>query len=143
MRCPCLVPEQTQRGIYSLLNIYMEHKKTLLIGASPNPARYANKAIRRLRSHGIEVVAIARRETEIEDVKVVKGMPYHPDIHTVTLYVGPPNQEEYLDYLVSLKPKRIIFNPGTYNRKLEEMARAAGIETLEDCTLIMLDTGDY
>lgn len=118
-------------------------KKTLVIGASPNPARYGHKAVKRLLKYGIDVIAIGKRETDIDSVKVVKGTPNIKGLHTVTLYVGPENQEEYLDYLISLKPQRIIFNPGTYNRKLEKMAIEAKIETIEDCTLIMLDMGDY
>jgi len=121
----------------------MISKKTLVIGASPNPARYGHKAVKRLRSFGIEVVAIGKRETEIEDVAVVKEKPPVDNLHTVTLYVGPENQEEYLNYLISLKPKRIIFNPGTYNPKLEKMAKKAGIDTIEDCTLVMLDMNEY
>ncbi len=117
--------------------------KTLVIGASPNPMRYAHKAVRRLRSYDIEVVAIGLRETDIEDVRVIKGKPALDGIHTVTLYLGPANQKDYLNYIISLKPKRIIFNPGTYNRQLEEKARDAGIETVEDCTLVMLDTDTY
>lgn len=117
--------------------------KTLVIGASPNPSRYAYKAVKRLRAHDIEVVAIGKRETTIEDVEVVKGKPQIDDVHTVTLYLGAKNQEEYLNYIISLKPRRIIFNPGTFNSKLIEMAKAEGIETLEDCTLIMLSSGDY
>ncbi len=121
----------------------MNSNKTLVMGASPNPSRYSNKAIKRLLANNIEVVAIGKRETEIHGIHVIKGMPQLKDIHTVTLYLGPDNQEEYLDYLISLNPKRIIFNPGTYNRKLEKMASQAGIETIEDCTLIMLDMGDF
>ncbi len=117
--------------------------RTLVIGASPNPLRYSNKAVKRLRSYDKEVVAIGKRETTIEDVTVIKGTPFMEDIHTVTLYLGPENQEEYLDYIISLRPKRIIFNPGTYNHKLEKMAKNADIECLEDCTLIMLDSGIY
>ena len=121
----------------------MDQKKTLVMGASPNPLRYANKAVRRLLSNGYEVVAIGKREVEIEGVKVIKGKPPIKGIHTITMYLGPENQEEYLDYIISLNPVRIIFNPGTYNKKLEDMAEAAGIETIEDCTLIMLDSDDY
>ena len=118
-------------------------KKTLVIGASPNPARYGHKAVKRLRKHNIEVIAIGLRETVIEDITVVKGKPELTDIHTVTLYIGPDNQEDYLDYIIRMLPARIIFNPGTYNRRLENMAREKGIETIEDCTLVMLDMGDY
>jgi hypothetical protein len=121
----------------------MESKKTLVLGASPNPSRYSNKAIKRLLAYGHEVVAIGRREADIEGVMVQQGMPPLRNIHTVTLYLGPANQEEYLDYLMALKPERIIFNPGTYNRTLEDMARERGIETVEDCTLVMLDTDDF
>ncbi|MFO7872958.1 MAG: CoA-binding protein [Bacteroidales bacterium] len=117
--------------------------KTLVIGASPNPLRYSHKAIKRLRKHDIPVVAIGKRETTVADVAVIKDKPAMTDIHTVTLYVGPDNQEGYEDYIISLKPERIIFNPGTYNRRLDEKAEKAGIETVEDCTLIMLDSGFY
>lgn len=117
--------------------------KTLVIGASPNPLRYSHKAVKRLRSYDKEVVAIGLRETTIDDVPVIKGRPALDGIHTVTLYVGPDNQKDYLNYIISLKPSRIIFNPGTYNDQLEEMAREAGIETVEDCTLVMLDTDTY
>ncbi len=117
--------------------------KTLVIGASPNPLRYATKAVKLLRKHQIEVVAIGKRETTIEDVEVVKHKPPLDDIHTVSLYVGPKNQDEYLEYILSLRPSRIIFNPGTYNKVLEEVAQDDGIEILEDCTLVMLNTGNY
>ncbi len=117
--------------------------KTLVIGASPNPLRYSHKAVKRLREYGFEVEAIGKRETTIEDVEVYRGFPDLKDIDTVTLYVGPANQKEYIDYIVSLRPRRIIFNPGTYNRILEDYASEAGIECIEDCTLVMLSSGDY
>ncbi|MFO7978167.1 MAG: CoA-binding protein [Bacteroidales bacterium] len=118
-------------------------KKTLVIGASPNPMRYGHKAVKRLVSHGVEVVAIGKRETEIAGVKVVKDKPLIENLHTVTLYLNPGNQEEYLDYILELKPRRIIFNPGTFNPRLEDMAQAAGIEVVEDCTLLMLGGNSY
>jgi uncharacterized protein len=114
-----------------------------VIGASPNPLRYGHKAVKRLVSYGYEVVAIGKRETEIEGVAVVKGKPHIDNLHTITLYLNADNQEDYLNYMISLKPRRIIFNPGTYNRKLEKMAGEAGIEVVEDCTLIMLDSESY
>lgn len=114
-------------------------KKTLVIGASPNLSRYSNKAIKKLLAYNHEVVAIGKRAFTIDTVEVHKGLPPLKGIHTVTLYLNPDNQEEYLDYIIDLKPKRIIFNPGTWNPKLQKMAKNAGIETEEDCTLIMLD----
>ncbi len=118
-------------------------KKTLVIGASPNPMRYGHKAVKRLVSHGIEVIAIGKREAEIAGVKVVKGKPAIENLHTVTLYLNPDNQEEYLDYILELNPRRIIFNPGTYNPRLVDLAEEAGIEVVEDCTLLMLGGHSY
>ena len=117
--------------------------KTLVIGASPNPLRYSHKAVKKLRACSIDVVAIGKRETTIEDVPVVKEKVQIDDLHTVTLYLNAQNQEEYLDYIISQKPKRIIFNPGTFNQKLIDLATEAGIETIEDCTLVMLASDDY
>lgn len=117
--------------------------KTLVIGASPNPLRYSFKAVRALREHDIEVVAIGKRETVIEDVQVIKEKPRIDDLHTVTLYVGPQNQVSYIDYILSLKPKRIIFNPGTYNEDLIMKAEQVGIDCVRDCTLIMLASDSY
>lgn len=117
--------------------------KTLVIGASPNPTRYSFKAVRALRNHDIEVVAIGKRETVIEDVQVITDKPQIDDLHTVTLYVGPQNQGEYINYILSLKPQRIVFNPGTYNEDLITQAEQAGIDCVKDCTLVMLASDSY
>lgn len=117
--------------------------KTLVLGASPTPVRHSYKAVKRLLSYGYEVVAIGKIEGQIETVNINTQMIDIDDLHTVTLYLNPQHQEKYLDYIIGLSPKRIIFNPGTYNPKLELLASKAGIETIEDCTLIMLDSEDY
>ncbi len=117
--------------------------KTLVIGASPNPLRYSYKAVKQLRAHEFETIAIGKRVTTIEDVEVITSKPEIDDLHTVTLYVGPKNQADYIEYITRLKPKRIIFNPGTFNHELKEKAENAGIKTVEDCTLIMLASGSY
>jgi predicted CoA-binding protein len=118
-------------------------KKTLVLGASENPARYSNKAIYRLRSKGHEVVAIGRRKGQVLDVPIETEHPTLEGIDTVTLYLNPMNQQPYIDYILSLKPKRIIFNPGTENMQLEALAEEQGIKTMEACTLVMLGTGQY
>ena len=100
----------------------MEKNKTLVIGASDNPARYSNMAIRSLRQHGHEVVAIGRKKTQVGDVPVEKETKKRDDIDTITLYLNPTHQEEYYDYFLSLQPRRIIFNPGTENNELERLA---------------------
>jgi len=115
-------------------------KKTIVIGASPKPERFSNKAVRLLRRNGYPVIAQGIREGKIEDVEIIKGKPQINDIHTVTMYIGPARQPEYYDYILGLMPKRIIFNPGTENRELKQMAEEKGIETVENCTLVMLNT---
>jgi len=121
----------------------MAGKKTLVLGASMNPSRYSNFAIQRLSAHNHPVVAVGLREGKVGNVDIVKGLPEEEDIDTVTLYLNPTNQKAYYDYILSLKPKRIIFNPGTENDELEEMARKNGIKPMEACTLVMLSTGQY
>jgi uncharacterized protein len=118
-------------------------KKTLVIGASPKPERYSNKAVRKLRQYGHPVVAIAKREAMIDDTHIVTGFPELLDIDTVTLYVGQEHQDEYFNYILSLHPRRLIFNPGTENPELENLAKQNGIEAIEACTLVLLSIGEY
>lgn len=118
-------------------------KKTLVLGATPNPERYAFLAVRRLLSHGHETVPVGIRNGEIDGLAIQQGTPVQEGVDTVTLYVGPERQPAYYDYIFSLHPKRIIFNPGTENAELEQMAHAKGIKTVEGCTLVMLSIGAY
>jgi hypothetical protein len=117
-----------------------QKKKTLVVGASEKPHRYSNKAIRKLLRYGHEVVPLAPRNGQVAGVPFVTGFPKIEDVHTVTLYIGPARQPAYYDYLIALKPKRIIFNPGTENPVLLQKAQENGIETIENCTLVMLET---
>jgi predicted CoA-binding protein len=121
----------------------MDKKKTLVLGASENPARYGNIAVHRLMSYQHPVVAIGKREGNVAGVPIIKDTPAMDDIDTVTLYLNPSNQVPYYDYILSLKPKRVIFNPGTENDELEEKLEAAGIKPVIACTLVMLGTGQY
>ncbi|HTO17018.1 MAG TPA: CoA-binding protein [Edaphocola sp.] len=118
-------------------------KKTLVIGASENPDRYSNKAIHMLRRFDHEVVAIGARAGKVEDVSFDKEKIPFENIDTVTLYLNPRNQIDYYQYILSLKPKRIIFNPGTENDDLAGLALLKGIEPVEACTLVLLSTHQY
>lgn len=120
-----------------------EIKKTLVLGASDNPARYSYLAIQRLRNHGHPVAGIGRKNTKVADVNIEKEKIPLTDVDTVTLYLNPTHQQEYYDYIISLNPKRIIFNPGTENDKLVELAKEKNIKTMEACTLVLLSTGQY
>ena len=121
----------------------MEKKKTLVLGASQNTARYSNLAINKLREHEHPVVAIGRRTGMVGDTPVITEQKAMDDIDTVTLYLNPANQKPYYDYILSLHPKRIIFNPGTENEELYELALQNGILPREACTLVLLSTGQY
>jgi len=116
-------------------------RKTLVLGASLKPYRFSNKAVRELRMYRIPQVAIGLREGTIGDVPVMTGTPPVDGIHTITLYVGPPRQPAFYNYIFSIQPKRIIFNPGTENPELMEMAKNKGIEVVTDCTIVMLELG--
>ena len=121
----------------------MSDKKTLVLGASDNPARYSNLAIKKLRRYGHPVVAVGRKDTTVDDVKVEKTHAPFEGVDTVTLYLNPLHQKEYYDYILSLNPKRIIFNPGAENNELVGLANQKGIETINACTLVMLSTNQY
>jgi len=118
-------------------------KNTVVIGASPNPQRYAYLAVQSLRAHGHPVTALGLKSGKIDDVEIHTDRPELADIDTVTLYVGPSHQEFWFDYILSLHPKRIIFNPGTENSSSLQLAESHGIEVLEACTLVMLSIGNY
>jgi len=122
---------------------FMANKKTLVLGASDNPSRYSFMAINRLRNSGNEVVGIGLRPGNANGLAFGKEKEAFENIDTVTLYLNPTNQQQYYDYILSLEPKRIIFNPGTENPELEQLAEEKGIETVEGCTLVMLGTGQY
>lgn len=118
-------------------------KKTLVIGATPDPSRYAYLAANKLVRYGHEIVNVGIKKGEVAGVPIEPPVAIHNDIDTVTLYVGTRNQPPLYDYILNTKPKRIIFNPGTENAELEAMARQRGIEIVEGCTLVMLSTGEF
>jgi predicted CoA-binding protein len=118
-------------------------KKTVVIGASPNPARYSHLAIESLRGKGYETRAIGLRQGRVMDVDIETDQPEISDVDTVTLYVGPRHQEYWKSYIHSLKPRRVIFNPGTENAEFETELETAGIETERACTLVLLGSGVY
>jgi hypothetical protein len=121
----------------------MSSKKTIVLGASENASRYSNMAVKKLVAHNHPVVAVGRRPGKIGDTAITTEKTMMEDIDTVTLYLNPDNQKPYYDYIISLKPNRIIFNPGTENDELESLAQKNGIKTIEACTLVMLSTAQY
>lgn len=120
-----------------------ENKKTLVIGASTNTSRYSYLCVQTLKRFQVPVVALGLREGEIESIPILIGKPVLDDIHTVSLYIGKSNQESYQDYVLSLKPKRVIFNPGTENPEFEKKLVEAHIEAETGCTIIMLQSGVF
>jgi hypothetical protein len=121
----------------------MENKKTLVLGASENPERYSNLAVKKLLAHQHTVVAVGKRKGSIENVTIETAQKPFENIDTVTLYLNPTHQQEYYNYIFSLHPKRIIFNPGTENEELENLAKQQGVIAQEACTLVLLSTGQY
>lgn len=118
-------------------------KKTLILGASPNPERHSNKALIRLKRYGHEVVAIGSKNVIVDGVEIIVGQPMITDVHSIAMYINPTLQVNYYDYILSLKPKRIIFNPGTENYELINLARQNNIEVIEGCVLVLLVTNNY
>ncbi|HKZ38226.1 MAG TPA: CoA-binding protein [Chryseolinea sp.] len=120
-------------------------KKTVLIGATPNPSRYAYVAAIMLAEYQHETVLLGIKKAEVNGNKIldIRDKPAIEGVDTITLYIGPHRQPEWYAYLLSLKPKRIIFNPGTENEEFQRMAEQQGIEALEACTLVLLRSWQY
>lgn len=120
-------------------------KKTVIIGATTDPSRYAYLAARMLTHYNNEIVPIGIKKGEVFGARILSifEKPQVADVHTITMYIGPQRQPEWYQYLLGLKPKRIIFNPGTENLTLEKMAEDRGIEVVQGCTLVMLRSNQY
>lgn len=123
--------------------VELEKKYTLVLVASPKVDRYSNRAVKMLLANNVPVAAIARREGSIESVQFLLGQPMIENLHTVTLYLNPTNQKGYYSYVISLKPKRVLFNPGTENLELQVLLDQNGIEWEEACTLVLLSTNQF
>ncbi|MFN3840703.1 MAG: CoA-binding protein [Cyclobacteriaceae bacterium] len=123
----------------------MESKKTVILGASANPARYAYMAADLLAEYGHEFVPVGIKSGNVfgKTILDLRQRPAIHDVHTVTMYIGPRNQPEWYDYIISLKPSRIIFNPGSENSEFEKLLKTHHIEPVFACTLVMLRTGQY
>jgi uncharacterized protein len=119
-------------------------KKTLVIGASTNPHRYAYQAVMKLKNYGHEVVAYGKKDGSIDGVEITHEFPTQSDaIDTVTMYIGDDKQAPYYDQIIKLKPQRVIFNPGTENSAFYKILNENGIAYEEACTLVKLSIGTY
>lgn len=121
----------------------MTNKKTLIIGASTNPTRYSYKALIKLRNYKHDVVAIGKNHGTVADIEITNQLVSIDNLHTVTLYLNPQRQKQYYSYILSLKPQRVIFNPGTENAELEHLLYSQNIECIHACTLVLLSINEY
>ena len=118
-------------------------KKTLVMGASTNPGRYAYKAVKMLQRYGHPVVAVGKKEDDLDGLRIEKDHISFDGVDTITLYLNPMNQRQYYDYIIGIKPKRVIYNPGTENPELYELLKQNNIEIEVGCTLVMLSVNQY
>ena len=119
------------------------NKKTLVFGASTNPSRYSYLAVSRLLAHGYEVVAYGNKAGSIKSVEINQELLPYSAIHTVTLYLNSNNQKPFYDYIISLNPERVIFNPGTENYEFYKLLEKKDITYDVACTLVLLSTNQY
>jgi len=120
-------------------------KKTVIIGASTNPNRYSYEAAGLLKRYGHEFVPIGIKKGEVfgKEILDIRTTPSISQVDTVTLYIRPELQTEWEDYILSLHPKRIIFNPGAENPQFGKRLNTLGVEPIEACTLVMLRTNQF
>ena len=118
-------------------------KKTLVLGASPNPIRFSHKAVKSLLRHEQDVVAVGFKKGLIDEEEILTGKPQIDEVHTVSIYIGSSRQADYYDYIISLKPDRVIFNPGTVNPEFMVRLKREGIEPVAECMLVLLSEEEY
>jgi len=120
-------------------------KKTVIIGATTNPGRYAYLAAEMLTEYNHEIVPVGIKSGLVfgKDILPIQSQPVIDEVDTITLYIGPQHQPEHYKYILSLKPKRVIFNPGTENAEFEKMIEDSGAEAWQACTLVLLRSGQY
>jgi predicted CoA-binding protein len=118
-------------------------KPTLVIGASNRPEKYAYKAVKSLLNHGHSAFAFGRMKSQIDGIEIENEWNPNWKVDTVTLYLNPQNQVEYFQKIIDLKPKRVIFNPGTENEIFQEMLESNGISSEIACTLVLLSINEY
>ena len=118
-------------------------KKTLVLGASLKPERYSNMAIKRLVQAGYDVKGIGLKKGNVAGVELDTDLIPYKGVNTVTLYLNPKRQVAYYDYILSLNPKRVIFNPGTENPEFYKILEENNIEREVACTLVLLSTDQY
>lgn len=121
----------------------MNSKKTLILGASTNPSRYAYMAANKLVNYGHEIVPVGIKKGEVAGKAIQNDLSISDNIDTVTMYLGTQNQSGYYDFILETKPNRVIFNPGTWNPELIEKLEENQIEAVDACTLVMLSAGTY
>ncbi len=117
--------------------------KVLIFGSSTNPDRYSYKAAEMLIEYGHEIIQVGRRDGHAHNQPIFSGHPKVDKVHTLTLYMNPKALMEHKDYLVSLQPARVIFNPGTESVALANVFKENGVEVLNACTLVMLRTSQF
>ena len=123
----------------------MDTKKVIILGASPNPARFSSMAANALADHLYDIIPVGLKQGSVKGKSIldIRTRPMIDNVDTVTIYMNPRNQKAYYDYILGLKPRRIVFNPGTENKQLSEMATSQRIEVVNDCTLVMLQAGTF
>ena len=127
----------------SYTKISMENKKTVVFGASLKSNRYSNIAIHHLINHNYPCVGLGLREGHVKNIKILLFGAKIDNVHTITLYMNAKRQEAYMDEILAMNPKRIIFNPGAENETLYMKAKSKNIEVENACTLVLLSTGAY
>ena len=146
---PCLCPGARLFYAYNPDKYYHcdvmseKGKKTLVIGASLNPARQSNFAVRNLDRLGHDVIAVGLKPGTINEVPIQTEFPKDQDIHTITLYLNATHQDAIKEFLLTAHVKRVIFNPGAENKDLMNQLRSEGVHAFEACTMVMLNTGQY
>ncbi|MGM0612939.1 MAG: CoA-binding protein [Bacteroidota bacterium] len=120
-----------------------EDKKTIVLGVSPDPKKRAHRVCKKLMEKGHTIVPLGIREGKVNNIPIITNTNNPQKAHTIVIFLRASRQKAWLSYILASNPKRIIFNPGSENPELVEIAKEREIDVLYGCTLLMLSSNRY
>jgi len=114
-------------------------KTVAIIGASNDPSKYGNKAVRAYTRQGFHVFPINPREPQIEGwpaFKSILDLPQRPQ--QVSVYLPPDRLLPILPDIATRGCDELWLNPGTESDVVLSEAQRLGLNTIQACSIVGL-----
>jgi uncharacterized protein len=108
-----------------------------IVGASADPVKFGNKAVRAFRKKGWTVYPVNPRESEIESLPVFKNIreiPVRPKL--ISVYLPPPILLKALPDIAARGCDELWLNPGTESDEVLAAAKSLGLNVIQACSIV-------